>query len=189
MVTEMFSLGMISFLEPSALFTLLLLPLIWWFLRLKPLVPIRISFPPVRFLSLLYKGEESSQISPLWLLWLRLLLLFALIMFCAHPIISANKPFPEIGPVYIIFDNDWTAAENWSVKKNFALRLLDKAEREGRNVVVVATAEALNSRFPFNIPNYMTINKVRDYLEHLEPRPWFNDRVRLIKNLLKNLIA
>ncbi len=46
----MLELGPIGFAAPAMLLALLLLPLLWWLLRVTPPMPRLIRFPPVRLL-------------------------------------------------------------------------------------------------------------------------------------------
>ena len=80
----MLALGPLSFAVPWALAALVLLPAIWWLLRLTPPAPWRVLFPPVRLLMKLVHRDETSARSPPWLLILRLALVTAVIIASAH---------------------------------------------------------------------------------------------------------
>ena len=60
----MLTLGSLTLAAPFALLALLLLPGLWWLLRLTPPAPKRIAFPPVRFLAGLASTASMSEIRP-----------------------------------------------------------------------------------------------------------------------------
>ena len=60
----MLTLGALSFIAPAALFALLVLPVLWWLLRLIPPAPQRVRFPAIRFVMRLINPEESSAKTP-----------------------------------------------------------------------------------------------------------------------------
>ena len=70
----MLSIGFISFTAPWVLIALTALPMIWWFLRLRPPVPTRVVFPPLVLLRRLIGRQESSALPPPWLVALRFFL-------------------------------------------------------------------------------------------------------------------
>ena len=76
----MFGLGSLGFANPWLLTALLLLPLIWWLLRITPPAPREVLFPAIRLLFGLNSGEQTPQSSPLWLILIRLAALAALIV-------------------------------------------------------------------------------------------------------------
>ena len=66
--------GPLTFLAPLALLGLLVLPIIWWILRITPPQPQEQIFPPLRLLYDVEKEEETPRSTPPWLLLFRLLL-------------------------------------------------------------------------------------------------------------------
>jgi len=63
----------LSFGAPWILGALLVLPTIWWLLRVTPPLPRRVMFPPLRLLLGLSGDEETPARTPWWLLMLRLI--------------------------------------------------------------------------------------------------------------------
>ena len=76
----------IEFLVPAVLGALILLPVIWWLLRLTPPRPREVMFPPTKLLLDIFKKEETPIRSPWWLTALRLLLAAIIIIALAGPI-------------------------------------------------------------------------------------------------------
>ncbi|MFT4182363.1 MAG: BatA domain-containing protein, partial [Rhizobium sp.] len=63
-----------AFASPAILGALILLPAIWWLLRLTPPHPKAEVFPPLRILAKILKREETPARSPWWLTLLRMAL-------------------------------------------------------------------------------------------------------------------
>ena len=62
-----------AFAFPAVLTALVLLPAIWWLLRLTPPKPLTEAFPPFAILASIMKREETPAQSPWWLTLLRML--------------------------------------------------------------------------------------------------------------------
>ena len=111
----MMGLLALGFTIPAVLGALVLLPALWWLLRMIPPHPQRVAFPPTRLLADLMTQEETPNRSPWWLTLLRLLLAAALILALAGPIwrpTVATGP-AQSGPLWLIIDNGWAAAPRW----------------------------------------------------------------------------
>ncbi|NQV82863.1 MAG: DUF4159 domain-containing protein [Rhodospirillales bacterium] len=180
----MVTLGAVSFAVPWALAALLVLPVIWWLLRVTPPLPTIIAFPPVRLLMGLGVREESAAKTPLWLLIVRLLLAVIVILAAAHPLWDAGAKLTGKGPVIVIIDDGWAAAANWAARKALVAGLADQAERESRPMAVITTA-APASGAPDTAIRLMPAGEARTQVEGLQPKPWPTDRARALANLLK----
>ncbi len=167
----MLILGPVSFAAPWALAAFLVLPVLWWLLRITPPQPTRIAFPPVRLLFDLTSREETSAKSPPWLLILRMALIIAVILGAAHPLLNATAGLRGDGPLVLVIDDGWAAARNWAGRREMLASLIDRAERDGRAVVVVTTApaEAGASRPPAQM---LSAGDARTVIEALQPKPW-----------------
>lgn len=181
-------LGSLSFAAPAALLALLALPALWWLLRAMPPAPRRIAFPPVRLLAQLAPTEESVQRTPLWLVALRMVLAAAVILGLAHPIIDAADPLPGTGPVIIVVDDGWAAARDWPARLEAINGLIDQAERERRELLLITTA-ALPERTQGGGPtpdavSVLTPEAARDQVRALRPKPWAPARAEAVEALL-----
>ncbi|MGF1641459.1 MAG: BatA domain-containing protein, partial [Rhodospirillales bacterium] len=136
----MLTLGPLVFAAPFALAALLLLPGLWWLLRLTPPAPRRIPFPPVRLLAGLSSTEESAARTPPWLLLLRLVLAVAVILGVARPLLNAGEEPAGSGPLVVIVDDGWAAGRDWPARQAMIGTLVDAAERQRRGVVLATTA-------------------------------------------------
>ncbi|MBA4100453.1 MAG: hypothetical protein C0484_27220 [Rhodospirillum sp.] len=170
----MLTLGSLTFAAPWLLAALAVLPILWWLLRLTPPSPRRIAFPPIRLLFLLRPKEETPHRTPWWLILLRLIIAALVIAGLAQPLWNANFGFPRSGPVMIVLDDGWAAAHGWEQRKEAASALIDRAERNGREVIIATTApQASDSGFgltPMPAATAMT------QLAAMEPSPWPVDR-------------
>ncbi|HJR21169.1 MAG TPA: BatA domain-containing protein, partial [Dongiaceae bacterium] len=170
----MLTLGSLTFAAPWLLAALAVLPILWWLLRLTPPSPRRIAFPPIRLLFLLRPKEETPHRTPWWLILLRLIIAALVIAGLAQPLWNANFGFPRNGPVMIVLDDGWAAAHGWEQRKEAAAALIERAERNGRPVILATTApQASDSGFgltPMPAANAAT------QLAAMEPSPWPSDR-------------
>lgn len=171
----MLSLGAFGFAAPWALAALALLPALWWLLRVTPPAPARIVFPPFRLLAALISREQTAVRTPWWLLALRLALAAALILGIAGPVLTGGQALPGSGPVILVVDDGWAAADDWDERQAAVNQLIDRAERERRSVLLVPTAPdgADEVGFP---PGAMTAGAAREAAQAIRPKPWATDR-------------
>ena len=167
----MLALGPLSFAVPWALAALVLLPAIWWLLRITPPAPWRVLFPPVRLLLKLVKKDETSTRSPPWLMILRLALVSAVILAAAHPLLNAARWLRGAGPVILVIDDGWAAAPRWAERRAMAEALIDQAGRDRRPVMVVPTAPGATATLEMR-----SAAEARDLVGSLQPKPWPTDR-------------
>ena len=178
----MLTLGPITFAMPWALAALASLPALWWLLRMTPPAPRRIRFPPFSFLARLASSEESVARTPWWLLLLRLILVLALILGCAQPLLNAESGFAGQGPVVLIVDDGWAAAKGWPQKQAFMLATGERAVREDRPLVVVTTAPESAERLG-PTATLLPPAEALAALEALRPKPWPTDRAAALAAL------
>ena len=163
------------FVAPWVLVGLLALPLLWWLLRVTPPAPRSEIFPAVRFLLGLNATEETPARTPWWLLALRLLAAGLVIVALARPVLDAGTALAGKGPVLLVMDNGWAAADDWVRRKEAAGALLDRAERAGRKAALLTTAPD-GSGAPIAVSATMPIADLRARLAAMQPQPWPSDR-------------
>jgi len=168
----MFALGPLSFAAPWALLGALALPALWFLLRLIPPSPREVVFPPVRILMALARRDETSATTPPWLIALRFALAAAVILGLAHPILNAEPGLKGTGPLALVIDDGWGAAKGWNERIAAAQRLVDRAGREGRAVIVLGTAAKPEP--PAVTP--LAAAAARKLVESLRPKPWLAER-------------
>src|ERR1700759_3110572 len=97
--------GALTFAEPFILIGLIVLPAIWFLLRVTPPSPRRVVFPPLRLLLGLNATEETPAHTPWWLLLLRIVAAALIILALAGPMIGEPpKPIGN-GPLVLFVDN------------------------------------------------------------------------------------
>ncbi len=170
----MFSLGPLAFAQPWALAALLALPAIWWLLRLTPPLPKRIVFPPIRLLFGIVTERETSARTPWWLLLLRLLLAALIIFAASRPLWNAEAEVGGGGPMLLVVDNGWAAADRWELRRDVAVSITDRAVRSGRQVIMLTTAHPADG-------SAITVSALapgdaRESVSKLIPEPWPTDR-------------
>ncbi len=172
------SLAGITFGAPYVLLALLALPAIWWLLRVTPPAPRRVVFPPLRFLLGLKSTEETPARTPMWLLLLRLLAAALAIFALAQPSYDAAPAVKGSAPLVIFVDNGWTAAAHWDTRDAAMRRAIAGAERDGRAVVIVPTAEP-------KVPplDLLDAGRAARIADDMAPRPWLPDRTRAVSAL------
>lgn len=138
----MITLGPIGFLQPWVLAGLAALPVIWWLLRFTPPRPRLVVFPPTRLLKGLEDSRETPRHSPWWLTALRMLLATLIILALARPVLHPDRErLPGDGTLLLVVDNGWAAASHWDEREQLLESLVERAERAGRRVILVGTAE------------------------------------------------
>ena len=172
----------LTFASPFVLAALIALPAIWYLLRLTPPRPQEVTFPPTRLLLDIIKREETPSKSPWWLTALRLLLATLLILALAGPIWRPSADLDSArGPLWLIVDNGWAAADHWQARADHLALLADRAGERARPITLVGTADGPSQRFE---PAAATDQKPR--LAALAPRPWGADRAALLEGLKKS---
>jgi len=171
----MLSLGALAFAAPWMLALLLALPVIYWLLRLIPPLPRLVRFPAIRLLIGLEPTEQTPMKMPWWLLLLRLLLAALLILAVAKPLLNPQADLPGRGPLLLVIDDGWSSAPGWTTRLAHAERLIQRAERANRTIVLVGTAPA-----PLDQPTIrkgaLRPDETRAILRAWRPKPWPVDR-------------
>ncbi len=171
----MWALGSFAFAAPWMLLAIAGLPLLWWLLRLTPPAPKRLPFPAIRLLLDLLPREETPHRTPLWLIIFRMLLAAILIVALAHPLINPVRQFRAPGPLLLVVDDGWTAAPRWPQRLEAMTDLVDRAEREGRSIMILTTAPRADGQ-PTAVSGLMTAAQARGVIQGLRPQPWSADR-------------
>src|SRR5665213_1916792 len=129
----------ISFASPWILLGLIVLPAIWFLLRVTPPSPRKVVFPPLRLLLGLNATEEAPARTPWWLLLLRLIAAALIIAALAQPMIGEPPTPIGNGPLVLFVDNGWTAAHAWKDREAAISDALNASSRQGRPVAIVGT--------------------------------------------------
>ncbi len=165
----------LAFATPWALAGLASLPVIWWLLRFIPPRPQEVAFPPIRILLGLDAPEVTPDKTPWWLLLLRLMLAALLVFGVSHPLWAPDKLGGQAkGPLMIVVDDGWAAAQNWDARQKLLQNYLRDAQRNSAPVVLTTTT-------PVNVKRELAAMTAGDALEvaaTIEPRALTTDRMR-----------
>ncbi len=164
-------LSSLSFGTPWLLAALVVLPAIWFLLRVTPPAPKSVVFPPLRLLLGLRDEEQTPAHTPWWLLLLRLLAAALLIVALAEPLIGAAPQLSGKGPLVLMVDNGWSAASAWNKREAVMDDILRQAAKAGRPVAIVPTADTPDV-------SLMDAGKAQRMARELVPRGWMPDQVR-----------
>jgi len=172
----MLELGPIAFVTPAMLLALLLLPALWWLLRITPPMPRILRFPPIRLLFGLQSKEETPASAPLWLILLRLSMAALLMIGLAHPLLNPGGALTGNGALLLVVDDGWAAAGDWDKRRKTLTTLIDRADRTDRPVVLLPTAADAAGQAP--APSGMLrAAEARNLAGALQPKPWPVDRL------------
>ena len=168
----------LSFAAPLVLGALVLLPALYYLLRITPPPPKSVIFPPAAlFLQQDHSSSEASR-TPWWMLLLRLVLLACVILAVAGPVwrppVSTGG-----GPLLIVLDDTWPAAAQWAQRMAFARARLDAAAEAGR-----MAALALASRAGQDI-QFQPAARILERLAAISPQPVLADHMALLPALVK----
>jgi len=165
----------LAFAFPWLLAALIVLPLIWWLLKVMPPAPKRVVFPATRLLFGLHRPEETPARTPPWLIALRLLIAALLITALAQPLLNPGTKIAGAGPLVIMIDDGWPAARRWERRQAALDALLARAEREDRAVVLAPTARrAADDDGPWE--RRLRATDARRAAAAIMPKPWGTDR-------------
>lgn len=161
----------ISFVHPWLLAGFLILPLLWWLLRVTPPAPRLMRFPAIRLLFGLSVEEQTSSDAPWWLVLLRLLVVSLLILSFAEPRLRDDYHMVGSGPLILVIEDDWAAAPGWNDKVTALQNYVDDAAQAGKSVVILTSApSATDGEMPE--PLYLAPAQAKEWLAALEPKPW-----------------
>ena len=171
------------FAAPWVLLALPALPLLWWLLRVTPPAPRSETFPAIRLLMGLHAREETPARTPWWLLLLRIVAATLVILALARPVLDAGSTLAGAGPVLLVIDNGWPSAGDWPRRIEAANSVLDRAERAGRQVALLATAPDGANAAP-RPTAALPVADQRARLAALHPESWPPDRAAAAQSLL-----
>lgn len=172
----MLDLGLLGFTQPWLLLAAVALPALWLLLRVTPPAPRRIRFPAFLFLAGLISRERTPARTPWWLLLLRLALAALLIFALAGPVLNPAPRLGGNGPLLLVVDDGWAAAKHWDRRLTVAGDLLQQAERERREVLLLGTAPPPMGTEGGIAVRRMTASAALEALPGWQPRPWPVDR-------------
>jgi hypothetical protein len=161
----------LAFAQPLVLLGLLVLPVLWWLLRLVPPRPRRINFPPTRLLFEIAPKEETPSRTPWWLVLLRLTLAALVIIAAAGPLWNPPIAASNRGvPLLLMIDDGWAAAASWDARLRTADELIARAGADNRGVAVLPLSQSARDI------SLAVAGAARVQAKQLKPQPYGIDR-------------
>ncbi|WP_409433595.1 DUF4159 domain-containing protein [Litorimonas sp. RW-G-Af-16] len=130
----------LTFLAPLTFLGLIVLPIIWWILKVSPPRPREQMFPPLRILQDINTDDQTPAATPWWLLLFRMLLAALVVFALAQPIIKSTQVETAQRPT-IIIDQSVFAAPIWDDIISEAEQRIRAARRDNLDVRIIATAQ------------------------------------------------
>jgi hypothetical protein len=178
----MMSLGPIGFLSPGLLLASIVLPVIWWLLRVTPPTPHHIFFPATRLLLGINKQEQDKAHSPWWLTLLRLVAATALILALSRPVLNPQTTsLAKSDLLVVLIDNGWASAGNWAIRRETMMQRLEMAEQDNRPVILLGTANVDKRKSLIPVSAF----KGREQFNALRPHPFAPNRLKALSKLKK----
>ena len=168
----------LAFLNPWVLSGLAVLPVLWFLLRITPPAPKLITLPTTRFLAGLIPETQTPDRTPWWILLLRLLIAALVLLALSHPVYNPAGQLPGTGPVRLVIDNGWAAAQVWDKQIRAAQESIAQAGREKREIYILTTAAAPGGDIPAAF-GPLAHSQADGILKGLKPLPWAADYKKL----------
>jgi hypothetical protein len=163
----------LAFTAPMVLAALVALPALYWLLRLTPPPPRRVPLPTLPLVRDLERKQETPAHTPWWLLLLRLVFAALVILAMAGPLWNPNPGEVRAGgPLLVVTDNGWAAANDWRERAERARLLVEAAGADGRAVAVRGTADEAQEIVPTSAA------RAQDSLRGMAPQPHTPERAR-----------
>src|ERR1700733_1993642 len=169
----MLSLGGFAFASPWLLLGFLVVPALWWLLRVTPPAPRIMAFPAIRLLLGLVPPEETPARTPLWLILMRMVLATLLILALARPLLNPTAALPGNNTLLLVVDDGWAAASDWAARQRAMTELVERADREGRRLILLPTAPERAAAKP---RGRRRPADAKAQIEAMRPQPWPTDR-------------
>ena len=112
------------------------------------------------------------------MLLLRLVIAAIAIIALAEPVIDTTPATQGNGPLILVVDNDWAAAQQWQLRVNAMHGVLATAASAKRPVTMIRTAEPS----PLS-PAWMDASRALSTTDEMVPEPWLPDRKKSLAAL------
>jgi hypothetical protein len=169
----MLSLGGFAFASPWLWLGFLVVPALWWLLRVTPPAPRVVAFPAIRLLLGLVPPEETPAKTPLWLILMRMVLAALLILALARPLLNPTAALPGNNTLLLVVDDGWASAADWPARQRAMTELIERADREGRRLILLPTAPEAVVAGPLSL---LRPADAKAQIEAMRPEPWPTDR-------------
>ena len=165
--------------RPWLLLALILLPILWFFLRAVPPAPKIRRFPGVSLLLELKDNDIQPDKTPWWLLALRAIIISILIVGFAGPFLNPEPIENKNTNLLIVMEGSWADAPNWNAQKKEALQVVKKAKNSGQKVAFLQLTDPNQSLV------FSAASDAQRKIQTAEPNAWLpsSGLERLLINL------
>ncbi|MGE4313219.1 MAG: DUF4159 domain-containing protein [Pseudobdellovibrionaceae bacterium] len=178
-LTSLFSL---SFANPWFLAAFLILPVLYFLLRVLPPPPKHVRLATAHFLSNLTTPSRTSSKTPWWILLLRLLILALVILAFAGPYRQGSLRSLDETPLLLIIDNSWGASKNWSDIAQKADSVIQSAAAQNIALIVALTTP-LPGKTTVEVRGPSEPNTLKAFIDATGPQPVPAEFARLYQKL------
>eukprot|EP01037_Dinobryon_pediforme_P013462 gene13462-13577_t len=169
----------LTFAAPFVLAAFVVLPALYYLLRVTPPPPKRVIFPPTQLFLQDNPSESEATRTPWWILLLRLLMMAVIVLAVSGPVwqpqISGSS-----GPLLIVLDDSWPAAPQWSRRIELARQKLQMAASLGRVAALALTSHGSQDIL------FQPADKVLEKLAAVSPSPVLFDHMPLLQPIRAN---
>src|SRR5271169_273184 len=160
----------LAFAAPAVLAALVGLVGLYFLLRVTPPSPRRAIFPPLRLLIGLDPTETTPARTPWPILALRLAIGALIILAMAEPLWNSFAALSGSGPLLVVIDDGFAAAQAWDKRIDFARERAAGAAQSGRIVAIDVLSQGGQDIAPLDRAG------VEGRLRSLSPVPYAPDR-------------
>lgn len=166
-----------TFLSPILLFALLLLPIIFLFLKAIPPLPREQPFPPINLLRKLQSNLKETSKTPWWLLLLRVLAVSLFILGLAQPVFTTKHTTSDKSsdPILLIIDNGWASGAQWQFLSSQALQIVKQASQNQQEIDLLLTAPDEQNTQP-HLQSHIQASSLYVHFDSIRSFPWPVDR-------------
>jgi hypothetical protein len=175
MASSGLGVGPLTFASPAALLFAAALPPVWWLMRSIPPKPKKEEFAAIRFLFNIKSDDQEPVKMPLWQRMMRISILGLAIAGLAQPQFDPDSALDGKGPIMVVVDNGWASSKNWESRVEQLDKLVDRAERDDRPVIILTTAASEDGK-ELQYSGKLNAEEARELLSTLESKPWPVDR-------------
>jgi hypothetical protein len=116
---------------------------------------------------------------------LRLLIAALVMIALAGPVYNPAEQIAQSGPVRLVIDNGWAAAQTWDSQSKASLEMLGEAAREQRQIYILPTAVAVGEE-KIQMKGPFTAAQAEGIVKELKPVPWPADYMALAELVKKD---
>ena len=175
------SITNIAFTYPFALLLLVFSPVIWKFLKSKPLTVELKKFPAISLISKIKSIDNTFENNSLLIIILRFLIFVLLVIALSKPYFKNVAKNVELKQILLIVDDSWESGINWYSKIEKIKSLLDSNSLENISYTLVTSSKVNENKFKF-LKNKNS-SEILAFVNSIKPNSWNSDFNELFKFL------